>query len=210
MSKRLIWVGELEGSCALISSFLPPGFPLSLLTLTVGTSYQYQTKTITMIKCQTLVDKCSVGKKREIFNSGRSWLFGLPLNNSKLQSWKNNKSKVGEGNKASCEAGKTIVHFSFCHLCPLTTGDWENANITPPSWLSEKFRILRKLIVGCSRRRPSMWPMVWGGKKCVCVCFYLCISQKLRKIGLCGGRRPSAGPINGGGGRCLGKEGKHC
>ena len=40
--------------------------------------------------------------------------------------------------------------------------------------------------------------------------FYLCISEKLREIGLCGGRRPSARPINGGGARCLGKEGKHC
>ena len=32
------------------------------------------------------------------------------------------------------------------------------------------------------------------------------ISQKLRKIGLCGGRRPSAGPINGGGGDVWGRK----
>ena len=163
MSKRLIWVGELEGSCALISSFLPPGFPLSLLTLTVGTSYQYQTKTITIAKCKTLVDKCSVGKKREIFNSGRSWLFGLPLNNSKLQSWKNNKSKVGEGNKASCRGWQNNCTVFFLPSVSLDYR-WLIKCKYNSSWLSEKFKILRKVIVGWSRRVPSMWPMFWSGK----------------------------------------------
>ena len=169
MSKRLIWVGELEGSCALLPSFLPSGLSVVSVDFNRGDHLPISDKDNHNDKMSDVSRQMFSQKKKKHW----SWLFGLPLNNRlRRQSCKAGKTtrvKWGRGIKPAAEAGKTIVHFSFCHLCPLTTGDWGNANITPPGWV-KNLRYWGKLLLAVAeRRRPSMWPMVWGEKMHLCL-----------------------------------------